>query len=253
MKKMGSTEAAGCRIDGAQDVKKEILDIDPNGELWITSGDTSNPYSWVDECPEGQTCYRTVAAVVGRDVRVYGSSSAQDIRPYPAKNGLINVLALSKDPDANFVSIQTRGQEENYLRITLAAALFNVSLEYHSDNPGDSKLVFTGGTTATGESAVYQSGTRQGIAIHPGHDWSIDLRYMDASGRPTNATRADPERARLIISLFDRNGLHFAITGDPSNFGFGPRSAQFRQDHISHLHFQPAPRRAEPKIRPGQR
>ena len=24
--------------------------VDPNGELWVASGNANNPYSWVDEC-----------------------------------------------------------------------------------------------------------------------------------------------------------------------------------------------------------
>jgi hypothetical protein len=59
--------------------------VDPNGELWIASGDANNPYSWADECHKNQTCYESAAAAVGRNLRVYGSENAQAITNYAAK------------------------------------------------------------------------------------------------------------------------------------------------------------------------
>jgi hypothetical protein len=65
--------------------------VDPNGELWVASGNANNPYSWVDQCGEKQTCYEAVAAGVGGNLRVYGSQNAQDITNYAANaSGLIN-------------------------------------------------------------------------------------------------------------------------------------------------------------------
>jgi hypothetical protein len=98
--------------------------VDPNGELWVASGDANNPYSWVDKCAEGQTCLETVATVVGRNLRVYGSGNAQAITNYAANgNGLINVATLAGNADANFESVQRPGMEENYLGVSQAAVV----------------------------------------------------------------------------------------------------------------------------------
>jgi hypothetical protein len=72
----------------------------------VASGDANNPYSWVDECQKNQTCYTTVAANVGGNLRVYGSANAQAITNYTAnKDGMIDVAALAGNADANFQSI----------------------------------------------------------------------------------------------------------------------------------------------------
>jgi RHS repeat-associated protein len=235
--------------------------VDPNGELWAASGDANNPYSWVDECQKNQTCHATVAANVGGNLRVYGSANAQAITNYTAnEHGMINVVTLAGNADANFESIQTAGREENYLGVGQAAALFNVAATYGGNYPNDNRLVFTGGSTATGGSAVDANGQ----PIHRSHrnGSNVDLRYMgDAGSSLTGNTAAgsgNVGRNQYIINQFagQNAGLGAALTGDPARYGLGPISARLQQIHQDHIHFQrnyPAPPRQEPRIRPGQR
>ena len=228
--------------------------IDPNGELWISSNDASNPYSWVDECGENQTCHETIAARVGDALRVYGSSSARDITDYATnEHGMIDVANLSGHVNANFESIQTLGQEENFLGIAQALTLFNVGSIYGQNYPADSPLVLTGASTATGGSAIIRQSHQNGT--------NIDLRYMGADGTSltgnTAAANGDPERNMLIMNLFAQQnaGLGAAITGDPARYGLGAlNSENLRLIHRNHMHFQNTyPARMEPRIMPGQR
>jgi RHS repeat-associated protein len=77
--------------------------IDPAGELWIETGNARNPYSWADKCGNKQTCYETVAAVVGTDVQIYGSKSASDVTTIAANtDGFVDLNAISShgpDPE----------------------------------------------------------------------------------------------------------------------------------------------------------
>ena len=235
--------------------------VDPNGELWISSGDANNPYSCVDKCGEKQTCYEAVAAGVGGNLRVYGSENAQDVTNYTANaNGLINAATLAGHADANFESIQTAGREENYLGVAQAAALFNVAEAYGQKYPNDDPLVFTGGSTATGGSALDANGR----PIHQSHrnGANVDLRYMGDAGSSltggTAAANGNVERNEFIMSQFagQNANLGAALTGDPTRYGLGPIPAGLQQIHHNHMHFQntyPAPPRQEPRIRPGQR
>jgi RHS repeat-associated protein len=235
--------------------------VDPNGELWVASGRADNPYSWVDECEKNQTCYTSVAANVRGNLRVYGSQNAQDITNYGANEyGMINVVTLAGHADSNFESIQTAGREENYLGVGQAAALFNVAAAYGGRYPNDNPLVFTGGSTATGGSALDANGR----PIHRSHrnGSNIDLRYMGDAGFSltgnTAAANGNVERNQFIINRFagQNAGLGAALTGDPARYGLGPIPAALQQIHRNHMHFQstyPAPPRQEPRIRPGQR
>jgi RHS repeat-associated protein len=235
--------------------------VDPNGELWVASGDATNPYSWVDKCGENQTCYESVAAVVGQNLRVYGSENAQAITNYAANaNGLINVVTLADNADANFGSIQTAGREENYLGLSQAAALFNVAVAYGQKYPDDEALVFTGGSTATGGSALDANGQ----PIHRSHrnGANVDLRYMGDDGTSltgrTAAANGNVERNEYIMSQFagQNANLGATLTGDPARYGLGPIPAGLQQVHQNHMHFQqnyPAPPRPAARIRPGQR
>jgi hypothetical protein len=189
----------------------------------------------------------------GKGVTVYGSYGPNDKTPYGNKDGMVNVVEMSGHHDAQFISQQTKGQEENYLKSPQAASLFNVALGYHAEYPADSKLMFTAGTTENGTSARYVSGPRAGDLIHPGHNLSIDLAYMDSAGRPTGISHADWARTSSLIRLFDSSGMHYAITANPSRFGFGPVSVGFLADHTGHIHVQPQPKRIEPQIVPGRR
>ncbi|MCZ2076118.1 MAG: RHS repeat-associated core domain-containing protein, partial [Bryobacterales bacterium] len=235
--------------------------VDPNGELWVASGDANNPYSWVDECQKNQTCHTTIAANVGGNLRVYGSANAQAITNYTAnEHGMINVATLVGNADANFESIQTAGREENYLGVGQAAALFNVAAAYAGKYPNDDPLVFTGGSTATGGPALGANGR----PIHSSHlnGANVDLRYMGDTGTSltgnTAAGSGNVERNQYIINQFagQNAGLGAALTGDPARYGLGPIPARLQQIHRNHMHFQrtyPAPPREEQRIRPGQR
>lgn len=233
--------------------------IDPNGELWISSDDANNPYSWVDECEENQTCYETIAANVAGNLIVYGSQNAQDITNYAAnEHRMIDVLALSGHADANFQSIQTAGREENYLGAAQARALFNVSLAYGQEYPTDDPLVFTGGSTATGGSALDINGR----PIHSSHrnGANVDLRYMGDAGTSlsgnTAAGNGNVARNQFIINQFagQNAGLGAALTGDPARYGLGAIPAGLQQIHGNHIHLQRTyPAREEPRSRPGQR
>ena len=237
--------------------------VDPNGELWTASGNADDPYSWVDECEEHQTCYETIAARIVKKklLRVYGSLNAKDITNYETnEHGLIDVEALSDHHNANFTSVQTPGLEENYLGLAQAAALFNVAARYGQEFTRDSKLVFTGGSTATGGSAINPA---TGKPIHDSHrnGANIDLRYMGTDGNSLigndAAANGDPMRNWFIMNLFARQnaGLGAAITGDPARYGLGALSTEaLRLRHLNHMHFQNTyPARIEPSIVPGQR
>ncbi len=59
-------------------INKPLRYIDPTGELWVGSGNSTDPYTWVDKCGKGQTCYDAIASVIGSQLRVYGSQDAKD-------------------------------------------------------------------------------------------------------------------------------------------------------------------------------
>jgi len=225
--------------------------IDPDGECWVAAPSGANTYDWMARPNAGQTCVDAAATDTGHGVTVYGSSGASDITKYQSNtSGYVNAADISTHHDAQFTSRQGTGQEEDFLKPNLAAALFNVAFEYHAEYPGDAKLAFTGGTTATGASALFAAGPMAGTPIHSGHNSSIDLAYMDANGRTLSgnmaASGADSARMRLLIKLFDESGLHFPITGSTKGFGFGPTSIgvspMYDPGHLNHMHVQPVPR-----------
>ena len=235
--------------------------VDPNGELWVASGNANDPYSWVDECEENQTCHETIAARIGNSLRVYGSLNARDTADYGVnEHGLINVDELAGHANANFVNIQTPGQEENYLGIAQAVALFNVAARYGQEFTNDSPLVFLGGSTAIGGSAI---SLVTGDPLHQSHrnGANLDLRYMGANGNSltgnTAAANGEPLRNIFIINSFAQQnaGLGAALTGDPARYGLGALSSEaLRLQHQNHMHFQRTyPARVEPRIVPGQR
>jgi RHS repeat-associated protein len=216
--------------------------IDPTGELWVESGNETDPYSWVDECERGRICYTSIAAHVGRTLRVYGSKSAGDVTVFNANAaGLFNAVDLSAHPDAQFESVQQT--EEAFLGGAQAAALFNVAGQYAQAFPSDAKLVFTAGSLANGSACCNHRSHQSGA--------NIDLRYMGASGQSlsgaTAASQGDIARNMLIISLFyeQRAGLGSPLLGSPGRYGFAPIPAQLQQQHGSHIHFQ----RTYPRIR----
>ena len=237
--------------------------VDPNGELWVSSGNANDPDSWVDECEKGKTCYESVAAALKIGVRVYGSRNATDITNYTANpSGMVDVAAMSGHANAEFESVQTPGREENYLAPAQGAALFNVAAAYSGLYPNDSKLVFTGGSTGSGGSALDASGRSIHAQSHRGGT-NIDLRYMGATGLSLTGGNAaalgDVGRNTAIIQLLgvQTAGLGAAVTGDPARCGLGPIDAGLQRMHSNHMHFQstypPPPRREEVRAGPGAR
>lgn len=121
--------------------------IDPTGEIWVQA---NGGWDWADECPEGGTCRGTVAQAVGNTVTVYGANSRDDISTYQANtNGVVNVADIANNIYADF-TVAPQQVAENYLNPATAAALFNVADQYKQQYPGDSNLVFTGGSAETG-------------------------------------------------------------------------------------------------------
>ena len=229
-----------------------LLYIDPNGELWIATGNEKNPYSWVDKCQTGQTCYTTVAAQVGDSLRVYGR--LYDTFDLPSENGLVNVLNISQAglENSNFVSNQTPGQEENYLGAAQAAALYNASVGYGEKYSNDSPLVFTAGSTGEGKSAIKPDGTPAHIGHKDGLE--IDLKYVSKQGHAVANGQADVERMKYLIGQFRSAGMTKIYSGGQAKYGLGPISAAGEAGHTSHMHFgTPAPKREEPRIVPVRR
>lgn len=236
--------------------------VDPNGELWVASGNASNPYSWVDECQKNQTCYENAAAVIGTSVRVYGSRNAQDITNYAGnENGVVNVASLAGHADARFEVAGGQRYPEEYLAPTQAPALFNVARDYRAAYPNDNELVFTAGSAASGGPALNAAGE----PVHRSHQHgaNIDMRYMGSTGAAlvggTAAANGDVTRMQRLFQLFGsaNAGLGAALTGDPARYGLGAIDANLQRIHDNHVHFQsnypPPPRREEPRIRPGVR
>ena len=136
----------------------------------------------------------------------------------------------------------------------------NVAAGYGREYSNDAPLIFKGGSTATGGSAINPA---TGDPIHSSHrnGANIDLLYMDANGREltgnTAAANGDPIRNGLIINLFSQQnaGLGAALTGDPARYGLGALSTEaLRLRHLNHMHFQNTyPARIEPSIIPGQK
>jgi RHS repeat-associated protein len=221
-----------------------LVFIDPTGLLWIASGDAANPYRWVDECPQGGTCYQNVAAAVDTGVAVYGSQNARDIRLYASnENGVVYVTGIAGHPDAKFNSAaRNQAHPEHYLSPEAAAALFNAARDYADAYPDDSNIVMTAGSAETGNAAL----NAQGQPVHRSHrnGQNIDMRYMGNNGRPlvgnTASANADADRMTTLFDAFaDQNaGLGAPLTGTPQRFGLGPISPGLQRIHQNHFHLQ---------------
>jgi RHS repeat-associated protein len=126
-----------------------LVYTDPNGELWVASGDKDNPFQWVDKCGEGQICFEVIAVGIGNNLRVYGSNNAYDITNYQAnENGVIDIRELARHHNARFIVADGQNIPEEYLNTDAAMNLFNVAYDYSKLYPNDEKLVFTAGLRA---------------------------------------------------------------------------------------------------------
>lgn len=214
--------------------------IDPTGELWVASGDAGNPYRWVDECPEGATCFDSVAAVVTGDDNVtyavvYGSSNASDITAYtPNQHGMIDLAVLETHADAEFVTRDGRRGVERFANLETAVALFNATLDYSEDYPDDDRVMVT--------NASLFDGTAQPVhrVSHGRPNSAIDFRYLNNRGRSLQgmgaAANADPERMRQLFDRFDENGFNQSVSGRPRDFGTGPRPGNPRYARLVAAH-----------------
>lgn len=226
-----------------------LLYIDPDGELWIrNTGDdrneTGKAYTWVDKCGEGQTCYEAIAAAESNDTAlvIYGSNGADDRDFLLAnKNGQIDVRALSRHHNAEFLVADGQNVPEEFLSTYVSAVLFNVAKAYSEAVPNDEKLVFTAGSASNGKPGICG-----GQPCHKSHQGGrdIDLRYMDGNGKALQGDNAykdaDINRTNWLIKAFSENGFSNNYTGDNSRFGQPDKSPKYRDAnekvHRHHLH-----------------
>jgi len=214
--------------------------IDPDGELWVASGNSNDPYSWVDTCSKNQTCYESVAADVSGNLRVYGSNNAQDISNYASNSsGVVDLSKVSSQHDAQFTVKDGSNNDERFTTADASAGLFNTAREYHDQNGGDSKIVVTGASLVDG------TGAPEHPVSHGAPNSAIDFRYIGSDGKPLQgpgaASKADPIRMSLLFGLFGVNGFNQTVSGRPADFGTGPHSTgpQSRKlihDHQNHGH-----------------
>lgn len=218
--------------------------IDPTGLLWIATGDANNPYRWVDECPEGGTCYSSVAANVGGNVHVYGSRDARDILiSYANEHGMVAFTGLATHSDAAFQSAAAQQETpEHFVSVNTAVAIFNATKYYEGLHPDDDDIALTAGSIETGGTGI---NPRTGQPAHRfGHrnGTNIDIRYMDANGRPIQGRdavdSADTQRTMDMANAFDLAGWGATITGDQARFGLRAVTQATEQSHRNHMHIQ---------------
>ncbi len=202
-----------------------LILIDPTGELWVASGNASNPYSWVDKCGKNQTCYETVAAVVGTDVQIYGSKNASDVTSYSANaDGYVDLNAVSSHADAAF---SVKSGSPSFLSPQSAAGFFNTAADYASRFPGSAGLF----VTQAGEA----DGARRGQSKTHNFGRSVDLRYQDAAGRNIQGRRAanaaDINRMSYLVGRAVSYGFDQNYSSRPTEFG-----TRFALYHENHLH-----------------
>ena len=218
--------------------------VDPTGLVWISSDDAQNPYRWRDECGENEMCYNSVAAVVGGNLRVYGSAGDFDVFDVQGKDvstaygsgRIVDISFMFSNPDAYIQDNQR--VKENFLNVNGAAALFNTGSYYHSLYPKDEKLGFNGGSLGNG----------LGAAIHERSHalgQSLDLAYMGSDGKMLSgngaSAAADPGRmGNITAGLISTPNTPFRgfLTSTPDRFGGSAGRAQYFEKHGNHAHFQ---------------
>ncbi len=210
----------------AYTINNPLRYIDPTGELWISSGDAQNPYSWVDKCKKGQTCYESRAAAVGDTVVIYGSENAKDITTIAENdNGYIALTAVSNQHDAFF---DVKNGNKAFMSPQNAAALFNTFADYKEEYANDSKFM------------VVEAGLSSGKNFDPhashDHGRSVDLRYKDENGQNLQGKRvvfqADKFRMGTLVDAAEANGFSQIFSGRPKDFG-----TAYAKSHGNHLHF----------------
>lgn len=222
-----------------------LILIDPTGELWIASGNAGNPYSWVDKCPEGGTCYETVAAQVTADDNdtyavVYGATNATDITAYrPNEHGMIDLSMVAGNPSAEFILRDGNRGIERFANIETTVALYNATEYYSRRYPDDDKVMVTNTSLVDGTATHYHPNS------HGKPNSAVDFRYLDGNGKtlrgPTASANADVSRTRHLFNAFEASGFNQSVSGRPRDFGTGPRAGNPRYgklvvDHKNHGH-----------------
>ncbi|MGB7068193.1 MAG: RHS repeat-associated core domain-containing protein [Pyrinomonadaceae bacterium] len=137
-----------------------------SGKGWVNTG--QDTWLWVDQCPEGGTCFTAIAGVnKDNGVTVLGSNGARDVTVINAnKNGVIDLNEVANHHNANFLVAKGQTIPEEYLSPLAAIAFFNVARIYGDHYQNDGKLELTAGAEATGNGCVYSSGKK----CHQTHD-----------------------------------------------------------------------------------
>jgi RHS repeat-associated protein len=217
--------------------------IDPTGLDWVASGNSDNPYSWVDKCEEGATCYKSVAANVGGNLRVYGSAGDYDVFDVQGRDvntvfgtgRIVDVSFMFNNPDAYIQDNQN--VKENFLSVDGAAALFNTGSYYHSLYPNDDKLGYNGGSLGNG----------YGAPVHKSHalGLNLDLAYMGPNGKILRgegaSASADPSRmGNITAGLISTPGSPYKefLSSTPDRLGGSAGRAFFYPRHGNHAHYQ---------------
>lgn len=211
--------------------------IDLFGDLWVSSRNANDPYTWADECTRNQTCFETVSAVIDGQLRIYGSQDSSDITSFAVnQSGYIDLNQLEQHADAQFEVV---AQNETFASAADAASIFNIAQSYHSQYPSDARITIT--------SAALKNGTAEDPhqASHGRPNAALDFRYMGENGQPligvTAAANASPARNRALFGLFRRAGFTQAVSARPRDFGTGPqnrgpRGRALMQQHQNHGH-----------------
>jgi RHS repeat-associated protein len=225
----------------AYTINNPLRYIDPNGELWIASGDSADPYSWVDDCQKNRKCYQSRAAAVSGQLRVYGAKNAQDVKNYdPNSSGYIDLRTIASHPDAYFT---VKPGANSFLSLKNAVGFFNTAEQYHEAYPRDAELFVTDAGRASGANFPPHTTHGQGR--------SVDIRYIGPNGEalqgPTAAEGADAGRIGTLVDIAEQNGFNQNYSARPQSFG-----TLYAPGHGSHLHIGTT-KPVEQKIKPPNR
>jgi RHS repeat-associated protein len=213
--------------------------IDPNGELWVSSGNSADPYSWVDTCGQKQTCYEQIATQVGENVIIYGPNDANDKQTIsPNDYGYIDLDAVAGASGAYF-KFQS-GVTAIWGSPQTAVDLYNAASDYHKRRPNDGKLSLNDTGEYNGEL----------FPPHATHDLgrSIDMRYIDENGKEIAAgdlsvEKADDNRMRDLVNAFEDNGFNQNYSDNNVNLG-----TEWATKHKNHIHMGKTKERGQCEI-----